>query len=344
MVTLNSTALFLGKFQPPHLGHVITIRALNERYSKVIVGVTQSDPLIIPATTIIEIFRKVLPDSQFSFIAIPGSVEEGTAEINCTFDVVASGNPKVLEKLKARGFAVDFVERSYDSMFSGTRERKNFIDRHIRGQGTLRTSEQKIRLEFVDTASLRPIEKINPRHFRAIEKQILLDGTIYKPLLVDRLTMAVLDGSHRYAFLKKNQFRLAPVILVDYDDESIFVGNHLAHRFDLTETKWITKAHVRATAMSGDLYPPRTTRHFFPFRKHDLPASLGKLGRGSEVDISHLFGETTLEAELASNQEYIAELVEERKILEEYAREQSEVMEWLSMQNESIKSGTKSSA
>jgi hypothetical protein len=157
-----------------------------------------------------------------------------------------------------------------------------------------------------------------------------------KPLIVDRLSMAVLDGSHRYALLVKHGFRLAPAVLCDYDNESIFVGNHLGHRFEFDEKKWISKQHVRATAISGKLYEPRTTRHFFPFRKTDHPTELSRLERSESRSISHLLADVSKQGEIAKNEEYINELKFELALLKGYMEEQSEVLNWLVKQNEYI--------
>jgi nicotinamide mononucleotide adenylyltransferase len=43
-----TTALFLGRFQPPHAGRLLTIRGLGEKYDKVVVGVTESQSSVMP--------------------------------------------------------------------------------------------------------------------------------------------------------------------------------------------------------------------------------------------------------------------------------------------------------
>jgi len=40
--------LFPGKFQPPHLGHIITIMRLRKDYNKIIIGITDDKPEVIP--------------------------------------------------------------------------------------------------------------------------------------------------------------------------------------------------------------------------------------------------------------------------------------------------------
>ena len=86
-----------------------------------------------------------------------------------------------------------------------------------------------------------------------------------RPLIIDKKYKIVLDGSHRYALLYSLGYKFAPVIEVDYSNESIFVGNHLHHRFLYDKKKRISKKEVINRALKGKLYNPRTTRHFFPF-------------------------------------------------------------------------------
>jgi len=332
-----TTALFLGRFQPPHVGHLITIRKLAAKYDQIIIGVTECEPTVMPIENAISILEQLLPEPNISFIKVNGSVEGGTACIDCQFDVCCSGNPAVLSIMEGKGYKTEYTERSLDSIFSGTRERQTYIDKAI--EKSKAVSEGGL-AEFglVPVASLRPIEKINPCHFHGIEADIISSGTMLRPLIVDKVTMAVLDGSHRYAFLVRHGYELAPAILCDYDDESIFVGTHLGHRFEFDAKKWISKKHVRATAISGRLYEPRTTRHFFPFRKVDVPTSLHSLKPSEMKSIDHLMAQVSGEEEIVSNNDYIKELRRELEILKTYAEEQTSVLSWLEKQNAFIAS------
>lgn len=327
-----TTALFLGRFQPPHIGHLLTIRALAKKYHALIVGVTDAEPSVMAVSNVIDILNSVLTDKNISFLHVPGSVEEGTAVIDCKFDVCCSGNPAVLTMMAAKGHPVQFTERSLDTIYSGTRIRQAYVENAQRSFSSLQ-QKPLAELSLVKVESLRPIEKINPRHFEVIEQQLSSSGIMLKPLIVDKITLAVLDGSHRYAYLLKNGYMLAPVILCDYDDESIFVGNNLKHRFVFDSTKWISKGHVRSTAISGKLYPPRTTRHFFPFRKEDFPTELSKLHQGGNRKIDNLLAEVTVDDEISSNDGYISEIKTELGFLRKYIHEQAEVIRWLKMQN-----------
>lgn len=337
-----TTALFLGRMQPPHVGHLLTIRSLAEKYDKLVVGITECEPSVMTTENVIAILEKLIPGNDISFVRVSGSVEGGTAVIDCQFDVCCSGNPAVLSIMADKGYKTEITERSFDSIYSGTRERRAFVDsaiEQVKSAGEAELTE----LTRVKTSSLRPIEKINPRHYLGIEKDINESGAMIRPLIVDRVTLAVLDGSHRYAFLLKNGYEYAPVLLCEYDDESVFVGTHLGHRFEFDDRKWISKKHVRAVAISGKLYDARTTRHFFPFRKIDHPAELASLGPSSARSIEHLISDVSSEEEVASNKEYIKELEHEVDVLTKYMDEQTAVMDWLRSQNEFITSELDSS-
>ena len=335
-----TTALFLGRFQPPHVGHLITISTLAAKYDQLVVGLTECEPSVMPIENVISILQQLLPASNICFIKVKGSVEGGTAVIDCKFDVCCSGNPAVLSIMENKGYKTEYTERAFDSIYSGTRERQAYIENAI--EKSKAVSEAGLtEFALVPVDSLRPIEKINPHHFHGIEEDILASDTMLRPLIVDKVTLAVLDGSHRYALLVKHGFELAPVILCDYDDESIFVGTHIGHRFMFDAKKWISKKHVRATAISGKLYEPRTTRHFFPFRKVDVPTSLQSLKPSNTRSIDHLIADVSGQEEIESNNNYINELQRELVILKAYAEEQACVLGWLKKQNEHIANNEK---
>ena len=204
---------------------------------------------------------------------------------------------------------------------------------------------------LVKTKKLRPIEYIFDDHFKYLEARILEDDQIKQPIIIDQITGAVLDGSHRYIFLVKHGYQLAPVVSVDYSNESIFVGNHLAHRYFHDENKTLTKLIVRSIAINGNLLPARTTRHFFPFKKEDIPTSLSKLNKKEGKSIEKFIDKATSKEQLKASSVYLEELAMEKKIINDYLEElamekeiindylleQDKVTEYLKRQIASIK-------
>jgi hypothetical protein len=87
----------------------------------------------------------------------------------------------------------------------------------------------------------------------------------------------------------KHGYKECPVLFVDYNDENIRVGTILKQRHIIQGCTNISKTEVVQRGLSGRLYPPRTTRHFFPFRKPDIKLRLSELKKGKSVDVGEYF-------------------------------------------------------
>ncbi|MCH1528241.1 MAG: ParB/RepB/Spo0J family partition protein [Candidatus Poseidoniaceae archaeon] len=82
-------------------------------------------------------------------------------------------------------------------------------------------------------------------------------GGYTKPLIVDRVTGAILDGHHRYSIALELNLAQLPVIAVDYLlDETIEVDVWPSAGVDS-----LTKEEVIAMSLSGEVFPPKTSRH-----------------------------------------------------------------------------------
>ncbi len=158
---------------------------------------------------------------------------------------------------------------------------------------------------------------------------ILIKKVMNRPLIIDKKYKIVLDGSHRYALLYSHGYKFAPVVEVDYSNESIFVGNHLHHRFLYDKKKRISKKEVINRALKGKLYNPRTTRHFFPFRKIDLPTKLEQLIKSKKRSIKKLEYKTSLSSEIKFNNKFLNEIKDELKHIKNYVNEQKDVRRYL---------------
>jgi ParB-like chromosome segregation protein Spo0J len=60
---------------------------------------------------------------------------------------------------------------------------------------------------------LRQHEKINDRHVEELVCQIAQDGCVRDPIIVDKRTLIILDGHHRFNALKKLGLVRIPVCL-----------------------------------------------------------------------------------------------------------------------------------
>jgi nicotinamide mononucleotide adenylyltransferase len=328
--------LFLGKFQPPHLGHIQTIKKIAKDYSKVTVGITKGTPKVLKYENVKEIFVNIFDSTNnINVELIDGTIEDETSNLDkLDFDIILSGNHKVIELLKAKGYLTKFYERSQGIGYSSSELRSL---KNINIDLVPESRKNSYDLEIVPTSSLKPLEKILPSHLKNLENLILKDQIMKKPIIVDGEYNVVLDGSHRYAFLIKHGYKFAPIIKVNYNDESIFVGNHLKHRYIQDRSLIISKSEVLTRGLSENLYPARTTRHFFPFRKEDLPVSLNTLKKGTNQDITYLIEDTDITSEIKKDLNYINEIDEELEILKVYIKEQNDVKDYLKIQIDAMK-------
>lgn len=186
-----------------------------------------------------------------------------------------------------------------------------------------------MKYEIVSINKLLPLEKVFPTHLKNLEKMIDDDGFMLKALIIDKKTGTILDGSHRYIYLLKRGFKEAPVFIIDYDNEDVRVGTHLNHRFFIDGDSGISKKECRDRALSGNIFPPRTTRHFFTFRKDDISLPLSQLKRGEPVDVGHLIADVDVSEEIIHNKIYINEINEEVETIVKYLSEVSQTKQYL---------------
>ena len=125
---------------------------------------------------------------------------------------------------------------------------------------------------FVDIGSLRGHEEGVPDNLAKREKKLLSKG-FYKPIIVDRSSMVILDGHHKWTAAGRLGLVRVPVIMVDYlDDEGVLVDVWPNCGRDS-----ITKNEVLDMGSSGDVFPPKTSRHTLPFEIPSISVPLGEL-------------------------------------------------------------------
>ena len=112
-------------------------------------------------------------------------------------------------------------------------------------------------VSLVDLDWLKPHEEIKIKNRDKLLEMTKKWGGFTKPLLVDSQTGSILDGHHRHSVAVCLNLKRVPAILIDYlsNDEisvDVWPGSGL-------ET--ITKQQVIDMSQSGDLYPPKTSKH-----------------------------------------------------------------------------------
>ena len=127
-------------------------------------------------------------------------------------------------------------------------------------------------LVLVDIGSLKGHEEVIPNNLAKREKKLLSKG-FYKPIIVDRSSMVILDGHHKWTAAGRLGLSRVPVIMVDYlDDEGVLVDVWPNCGRDS-----ITKNEVLDMGSSGDVFPPKTSRHTLPFEIPSISIPLGEL-------------------------------------------------------------------
>jgi len=125
-------------------------------------------------------------------------------------------------------------------------------------------------IKNIEIKLLKPHEEICPVHLRNLQNEIKKDGRVRDPIIVDRNTMVILDGHHRYNVLRSLAAKFCPCFLVDYLSDEINVVCWRAN-------EEITKAQVMAAALTGKLLPVKTSRHIIPARPVGLNIPLDEL-------------------------------------------------------------------
>jgi len=120
-------ALFPGRFDPVHLGHILTIMRLYDKFDKIIVAITEDDysgtksritSIEEREKTLKDVF-KYLPKVEVVYVGIGLRIRETWDDLP-KFDVVITGNPEVFEHCAKAKIPVKFCERSQGLGYSGT--------------------------------------------------------------------------------------------------------------------------------------------------------------------------------------------------------------------------------
>ncbi|MEC8363101.1 MAG: ParB N-terminal domain-containing protein [Candidatus Thermoplasmatota archaeon] len=111
---------------------------------------------------------------------------------------------------------------------------------------------------------LKPHEQVIQKKVDQLERMTIRWDAYTKPLLVDGATGTILDGHHRFEIARRLDLQCLPCVVVDYlDDDSITLL-----LWPNSDREAITKDDVIQAGLSGDLMPPKTSRHLL---SDDLP-------------------------------------------------------------------------
>ena len=83
------------------------------------------------------------------------------------------------------------------------------------------TPQLRMEIKFVAVESLFIHEETIPIALEKLKQELLEEGILKHPIIVDKETYVVLDGMHRVAALKILNCKIVPVCLVDYQNPAI---------------------------------------------------------------------------------------------------------------------------
>ncbi|MCR4428356.1 MAG: ParB N-terminal domain-containing protein [Caldiserica bacterium] len=132
---------------------------------------------------------------------------------------------------------------------------------------------------LVHFSALKEHEMVDPVHLDELSREIKRDGFLFFPVMVDRSSLVILDGHHRVSALIDLGCQLIPSFLVDYQDESIQVSSW---RPEIP----VEKESVILRGLSGKPFPPKTSRHIWPWPIPRCPFPLGFLKIDMEIPSS----------------------------------------------------------
>lgn len=135
-------AVFSGRFDPGHLGHVKTMVLIAHRFDHVIIPILDYPERMVPAKVVKmvleSLFQAMSPLNNVTFVINDihfGKITEQEyikfiyKEIGSAVDVTyLSGNPEVIAHFKNLGLKHEFFERSMDEIYTGTNIRREIID------------------------------------------------------------------------------------------------------------------------------------------------------------------------------------------------------------------------
>ena len=123
---------------------------------------------------------------------------------------------------------------------------------------------------MVEVDWLKPHEQIKSKARDKLLDMTKRWGGFTKPVLVDSVTGSLLDGHHRLSVAQELGLSKIPAICLDYlSSEDITL-----ELWPNTDFDSITESMVIQMCESGDLFPPKTTKHTTIF---DLPPILVSL-------------------------------------------------------------------
>jgi ParB-like chromosome segregation protein Spo0J len=121
----------------------------------------------------------------------------------------------------------------------------------------------------LELARLRPTELVDEGEVARLANAMRQDGAQRRPVLVERVSLAILDGHHRFRAAQALGLSRINAVVIDYDDPRLTLASWTGRDF--------TREEVRAAARDGVLLPPKSTRHILNPPLQEMPVALSML-------------------------------------------------------------------
>jgi hypothetical protein len=125
---------------------------------------------------------------------------------------------------------------------------------------------------LLDVAVLRCHERVQPDLLARMRDELRRDGELKRPILVADRDFVILDGHHRFEALRQLGCRRIPAYVVDYFSDTVEVGV-----WPDASVRHVTKQEVIRRGKTGNLFPPKTSRHTVRATVGDHPIPLADL-------------------------------------------------------------------
>ncbi|MBN3845491.1 MULTISPECIES: ParB N-terminal domain-containing protein [Burkholderiaceae] len=109
-------------------------------------------------------------------------------------------------------------------------------------------------IEFIDPERILRNEEHSAAHAEELANAMKYSGLWRVPILLEKESLAVMDGHHRLAAARSLGLIRVPVLRLDYQHVEV-----VATREGFT----VTPDEIVMRARQGNLYPEKTTRHMF---------------------------------------------------------------------------------
>jgi hypothetical protein len=128
---------------------------------------------------------------------------------------------------------------------------------------------------LIPISALRPTEKTLAKHVLEVKTKIERTGLWTHPICVESSSFAVMDGHHRLAAARLLSLSRVPCVAYNYS-EVLVASRRAGYKVD--------DVTIVARALTGALFPFKTTRHAFPDRPK-AAFSIQSLRRSAHSDV-----------------------------------------------------------